>query len=330
MRRIALLLFSLSVIGCGDNSAGTPDARPKDAGMDAQGNAFTTLASFDPMKGELPEGVTSVNGATYVGLAPLGDIVKITAPGTVQPFGSIPDPVMNTFTLGLAANAAGEIFVGVGASGATPSPAPGVYKIAATGGMAQVFAVSPMMSFPNAIDVDGDKLYVTDSASGRIFEINSLGVATVWLEHPTLAGNMTACGGSGAGFPIGANGIVHDANNRYVAVTDYGRIVRIPIMGNGTAGTPVVHAESCANLHGVDGIVLEAGGTIVAVRNGPSNTMSRISANGQTVTKIHMGAPLDGPASVTIATGTTPQLVITNSAFFSGATGKPSVVALRM
>jgi sugar lactone lactonase YvrE len=143
-----------------------------------------------------------------------------------------------------------------------------------------------------------------------------------------LAGDLGACGGTGAPFGIGANGIAHDASNRYVAVTDHGRIVRVPIRANGMAGTPVVHAESCADLQGVDGIALEAGGTIVAVRNGPSNTMSRISADGRTVTPIHVGAPLDGPASVVIDAAATPRLVIANSAFFSGPTGEPSVLAL--
>lgn len=330
MSKIAWILCSLSLIGCGDNAA-VPDARPSDdAGDDAPGSRFTTLAMFDPAMGQLAEGVVVVGGVTYAGLAPRGEIIRIATPGMPQPFGAISAPVSNTFTLGLAANAAGEIFVAVGASGPTPTPPPGVYKIPATGGAATVFSVSPMMNNPNAIVVSGDKLFVSDSASGRIFEIDDLGVATVWLDDPMLAGNQAACGGTGAPFAIGANGIARDASNLYVAVTDHGRIVRVPIRPNGTAGTPVVHAESCTTLGGADGIALEAGGTIVVVRNGPSNTMSRVSADGGTVTPIHTGPPLDGPASVAIAGGATPQLVITNSAFFSGPTGKPSVVAYRL
>jgi sugar lactone lactonase YvrE len=169
---------------------------------------------------------------------------------------------------------------------------------------------------------------VTDSATGRILEISQAGNVKVWLEDPMLAGDKSACGGTGAPFAIGANGIVSDANSRYVAVTDFGRIVRIPIQANGMAGTPVVHIESCADLQGADGIALEAAGSIVVVRNGPSLTMSRISADGRQVTPIHVGAPLDGPASVVLEGGATPRLVLTNSAFFSGDSGKPSVLAL--
>ena len=291
-------------------------------------NPFTTLATFDPAKFELPEGVVSVNGAVYAGLAPLGQVVKIAEPEMVQSFGALPSPVADTYTLGLAANAAGDIFVGVGASGPNPTPEPGVYRIPAAGGTAQLFASSTMMPFPNAIEVDGTTLYVTDSATGRILEISQAGNVKVWLEDPMLAGDKSACGGTGAPFAIGANGIVSDANNRYVAVTDFGRIVRIPVLANGMAGTPVVHIESCADLQGADGIALEAAGSIVVVRNGPSLTMSRISADGRQVTPIHVGAPLDGPASVVIEGGATPRLVLTSSAFFSGDSGKPSVLAL--
>lgn len=330
MSRIAWTLLSLSLIGCGDNNAAIDAPRSDDARIDAPPNPFTTLAEFDPAMGQLPEGVVTVGGVVYVGLAPRGEIVRIATPGSVQAFGTIPAPVADTFTLGLAANAAGDIFVAVGASGANPTPAPGIYRIPAAGGTATEFATSAMMPFPNAIEVNGTRLFVTDSSAGRILEISQAGNVSVWLEDAMLAGNMSACGGTGAPFTIGANGIARDASNLYVAVTDYGRIVRIPIMGNGMAGAPVVHAESCTTLQGADGIVLEAAGTMVVVRNGPSNTMSRISADGQTVTPIHVGAPLDGPASVTIMAGATPQLVLTNSAFFSGATGKPSVLSLRL
>ena len=228
----------------------------------------------------------------------------------------------------MAANAAGDIFVGVGAAGANPVPVPGIYRVPAAGGQATLFASSNLMVFPNALDFDGTELYVTDSASGRVFEIIQQGQQTlpvVWSQNALLQGDMAACGGTGAPFAIGANGITHDANNRYVAVTDFGRIVRIPIdPQTGMAGTPVVHAESCTDLQGVDGIALDSDGSIIAVRNGPSNTMVRVSADGQTFTPLHVGAPLDGPASIVIDGS---RLLITNSAFFSGATGNPSLVS---
>jgi hypothetical protein len=331
MSRIALLLSVLVGVGCGDNTI------PPGAGIDAPGTGddvapekFTTLASFDPAMGQNPEGVVSIDGVPLVGLAPLGQIVRVPAGGAPEPFGNLPAPVANTFTLGLAANAAGEIFVGVGASGAAPTPAPGVYKIPAAGGEATLFADALNLQFPNALDFDGSDLYVTDSAAGRVFKITAAGMVSNWSMNAMLQGDQDACGGSGAGFNIGANGIAHDAGFRYVAVTDHGRLLRIPILQNGNSGVPEVVAESCDELSGIDGIALDTDGSIIAVRNGPSLELLRIAMDG-TITVLHQGAPLDGPASVVIdAPGGVKRALITNSAFFSGATGSPSLVSLAL
>ena len=330
MRRLAPILILFVVVGCGRDEAVGPDGRvgTPDGGVDSGPSVFTTLARFDVSTGQLPEGVASQDGVPLVGLAPLGQILRVPPSGSPQLFGSVPQPTTDTFTLGLAVDASGDVFVGVGASGAAPSPAPGVYRIAATGGPGRLFASAPGLVFPNGIDIDRGLLYVTDSASGRIFEIDSSGTATIWAQAPLLAGDMAACGGTGAPFVIGANGIVHDAENRYVAVTDFGRIVRVPITANGMAGTPVVLAESCTDLQGIDGIALDLDGSILGVRNGPSNTMVRVQPDG-TVSALQVGAPLDGPASVVIdAPGGARRVLVTNSAFFSGNTGRPSLVSM--
>jgi hypothetical protein len=326
MSRFAWLLLLLSLVGCGKEQSSSGDDDPSvDASIDAPHNPFKTVATFNPAMRQQPDGVVSINNVIYVGLAPLGQIVKITAPGAFEPFGQIPGPVSNTLTLGLAANIAGEIFIAVAAAGPNPTPLPGVYKLPATGGMAQLFSRSSFMIHPNGIDVHGGKLYVTDSEAGRIIEITQTGNASVWLEDPLLAGSTDACGGTG-GAAVGANGIAHDADNRYVSVTDHGRIVRIPLRKNGAADPPVVHAESCDDLRGVDGIMLEAPGQFTAVRGSPANAMVSILPNG-TVVPIHVGTPLDGPASIAydaLITG----WVITNAAPSLDNPGKPSVVGL--
>jgi hypothetical protein len=329
--RIALFLLPICLIACGDNkvpAGGDDDGGDDDAGVDGPPgpDAFTNLATFDPAMGQQPEGVLSLNGEIFVSLANLGKVVKLNADGTFADFGTLPGVVKDTFTLGLAANAAGEIFVGVGQSGVAPVPPPGIYKIPAAGGTATLFASNANMKFPNALDFDGTDLYVSDSGSMRIFKVTAAGVAAAWINNAMLAGDMAACGGTGAPFVIGANGLVHDAMFRYVAVTDFGRILRIPINANGSAGTPEVLKEDCATLQGADGIALDDDGSLIIVRNGPSNTMVRLAADG-TVTPLHAGAPLDGPASVVIdAPNGDKRAVITNSAFFS-TPGTPGVVA---
>ena len=325
MSRVTWLALSLFLIGCGGNDAAV-DAHPGDPQIDAPRNPFMTLVRFDVGMQQLPEGVVSIRGLVHVGLAPLGQIVKITSPGVFKPFGELPLPISNTYTLGLVANANDEIFVAVGASGPNPMPGPGVYKLPAAGGTALLFSSSPLMTFPNGIDLDGTKLYVTDSSAGRILEIDERGIVSLWLEDPMLAGSTTACGGTQSPFPIGANGIAHDANYRYVAVTDHGRIVRIPIKATGGAGLPVVHAESCTTLKGIDGISLQAPGQLVGVRNAPTGALVSIAMNGLVI-PIHTGTPLDGPASIAPDEGVG-GWVITNSAFSSGDAGKPGVLGL--
>ena len=73
-------------------------------------------------------------------------------------------------------------------------------------------------------------------------------------------------------------------------------------------------------------MVLEAPGQFTAVRGSPANAMVSIFPNG-TVLPIHVGAPLDGPASITydaLITG----WVITNAAPSVDNPGRPSVVGL--
>lgn len=314
--RLAWIALGFSLVACGGNAAVDP---------------LSVLASFDLAMSQHPEGVASVDGTPFVGFVGLGKIVRVNADKTYTEFGTMPGTVNNTFTIGIVPDASGNLFVGVGATGASPVPAPGIYKIAATGGTATRFDVTGGTMFPNGLDLDGTDLYVTDSAAGKIFQVTSAGVVTTWLSDPLLAGDVTACGGSGAGvgFAVGANGITHDASNRYVVVTDLGRLVKIPILTGGRAGTPTVVKEDCTALLGADGVALEAGGTFLVARNGAANSVVRVSADGRTVTTLKVGNPLDGPASIWIdSIGGNTRALITNSALFSGANGHPALLQL--
>ena len=320
------LAFALCVAACGDNKDVTGTQVDAPIRIDAPPEVFDTLLQFNPSTRQLPEGVTVVGDVPYVGFAPIGMVVRVQEHDTLVLHGQIPAPVANTFTLGLAANPAGEIFVGVGASGAAPTPTPGIYKFPAAGGAATLFASSNAMTFPNGLDFDGALLFATDSSAGRVFEITANGQVRTWTTDALLAGNQMACGGSGAGFNIGANGLAHDANFRYVAVTDFGRLLKIPKLANGNAGTPAVVAEDCAKLAGIDGIALDTDGSILAVRNGPSRTMVRIAKDG-TITELFVGKPLDGPASVAI--DSKHRLLITNSTFFNPY-GQPALLGYQL
>src|SRR5207244_4152107 len=133
---------------------------------------------------------------------------------------------------------AGTLYAAAATFGATFQA--GLYRFPAGGGMATLFARDTMgrMNFPNGIDFDASgSFFVTDSGSGSVFKISSDGMTvTQWVTDATLRGGGTMCG-PGAGFPIGANGIVVDATgmNVYVTNTDQATMVRIPIASGGMA-----------------------------------------------------------------------------------------------
>src|SRR5262249_10932379 len=151
------------------------------------------------------------------------------------------------------------------------------------------------MFFPNGLDFVGNDLYVADS-TGAIFKITPDGNATVWSADPLLAPqtpDAAACGGA-VPLAIGANGLVHDANNFYVSNTDFGRILKIARNADGGAGTVTKIVEDCA-LAGLDGLALDSkDNTIIGASNVKSQIV-RVTMSGQ-ISVIASGGPLDNPA----------------------------------
>jgi sugar lactone lactonase YvrE len=232
-----------------------------------------------------------------------------------------------TYTLGVTTDAAGNVYYAVAAASASPVPAPGIYKLPSTGGVAVPFAlgssVTPNMNFANGLDFIGSNLLVADS-EGVIYTIDPAGSATVWSKDPSLLPDPTASGTSLAcGFvplPIGANGIAHDAKNVYVTNTDYGRLVAVPIAADGSAGTANILKEDCSSLGGADGLVIDTDGSFVIAVNA-QNKIVRLTPSGQ-VTVLAAGAPLATPASVLFDTNASAgmrRLLITNTTFFTPA-----------
>jgi hypothetical protein len=310
------------------------DQNVGETGVDAAITA-TTLAKFDPVQGELPEGIAvqHIGTATniLVGFAPQGRIVSVLGDGGVSEFAKFTNP-NNTFTLGMALDTANNVYVAVANTGASPSPAPGVYKIAAAGGTPALFTtVAPGITFGfvNGLDFVGTDLYMTDS-QGSIYVASNLGVTTTWLTDNALAGDVNDCK-LGNGFPIGINGITHDANNIYVVNTDKGSLLKIARnVDAGTAGTITVLKKDPL-LCGADGLAMDKDGTLL-VANNSKNKIQRVTTAG-VITDVFSGKPLDSPASLWIDTqGTARRLLVTNAAFVSSATDggmpAPSVVSL--
>lgn len=288
--------------------------------------APTFVAQFDPAKGQQPEGLYVAGSKAYVGWAGLGKIETVDLPGgAVKDFGSIPAPPMNGgFMLGIVVDASSNVYVGFG-GGPGMVVKNGVYKIPAAGGAVMApWASDPAMNFPNGLIFDAqNNLFVSDSG-GTIFKITSNGTASKWLSDPSLvaSGNCAFA----APFPVGANGIVQSGNAFYVANTNVGQIVKIPINADGSAGAPSIFAgPDCNALGGIDGISLDTDGSIIAVLNAQAKIV-RVDTSGK-VSTLFTGKPLDNPASTAIATvGGKKALYITNSAFFDMKTPAPGLL----
>jgi sugar lactone lactonase YvrE len=297
----------------------TPAVDGAVADADAGPPVTVAVTSFDATKFELAEGLALRNGDAYVSLAPLGSIVKVTPAGVVSPYGSVPPGYNDGYTLGLAFDAQGALFVAQTKNAPAAAVTPGIFKIPAGGSAAAVttpFATDAAMTFPNGIAIgDQGDLLVTDSGSGIVFRVTAAGQVSRWKEAVELQGSP-ACPGN-LPFPIGANGIVRTASEVFVTNTAKGSVVRIAVDANGSAGALTTVIADCKYL-GLDGIARDADGSLVVAQNGSPGRVLRITSSGA-VTVLHDGKPLDGPGSVVIADAWKGRraALVTSTAFFS-------------
>jgi sugar lactone lactonase YvrE len=259
------------------------------------GNAATpsSVIAFDPLQGQLPESIAAdASGNLYVSIG--ATIVKVDAAGTPSTLASLPTPA-GTFATGVKFGPDGALYVASGSFDPTLDVA-GVWRVSPTTGDVTLVANLAAGGFPNDIAFDrSGRIYVTDSFLGRIWRIDQAGNASVWLSDPALNGNPSA--------PVlvihafGANGIAFDESKRtlYVSNTDFGTILAIPLMRNGSPGELEVAAQSPL-LSGADGIAFDVSGTLfVAV-----DWQDRIASldRGGHVKTVFEGAPLDGPSGL--------------------------------
>ena len=283
---------------------------------------LTMIKALSAASYELPEGLVVHKGHAYVGLAPLGTILRIAPDGTTTTYASVPAGYNNGYTLGLAFDADDNLYVAqtlnVPNAGA---PAPGIYKIPPTiaGGMVSApFAQSESMIFPNGIVIDKrGNLLVTDSATGRIHRVTAAGEVSTWSQVDELSGSP-ACPNVALPFPIGANGIVVAGDEVIVSNTAKGSIVKIAIDASGNAGAVTTLVKDC-KYAGLDGLARDSDGTLLAAINGSPGRLARVSTNGA-VTVLQTGAPLDSTGSVAFSDDWRPGqrvALVTNTAFFS-------------
>ena len=220
--------------------------------------------------------------------------------------------------VGLAVDAPGNVYVGA----ATLDPATsGVYKIARDGSFARLPGTGAI-TFANGIALDKrGNVYVTDTIGGSVWRVPASGEpATEWFESPLLLGD----GSFGFGFPLGANGIAYRQKDIVVGNTEAGRLVRIPINPDGSAGSASILAEGLALL-AIDGITFDVHGNVWACVIGQS-TIVQVSPTGAVTTVATAADGLDWASS--LAFGKNGDLWVVN--FAIGPPGGPGPALLRL
>jgi sugar lactone lactonase YvrE len=309
MRRVFVLLMIVGLVGGVFSTAAA-----------ASRTEFPDFLPFDPLQGELPEGVAVDKvGNVYASFPVLGEIRKYTPDGE--------ESVLVTFdtpgALGLAVDAPGNVYVARGA------PYRGVYKVDQMGDATLVPGTDAIIS-SNALAFDKrGNLYITETWSvdaplaeypgcdvgfgpffgpGGIWRVPRDGVAELWLRDDLLTG-LCATGGA-IPFPIGANGIAYRMGALFVNNTEKGAVVRIPVEVRGDPGVPEVVAvvpdldpTPPTGPPFLDGMALDVHGNIyVPVIN--QSRIVKIAPDGSTVeTLATVSDGLDFPASLAFGTG---------------------------
>jgi sugar lactone lactonase YvrE len=199
----------------------------------------------------------------------------------------------NDGSLLLAAGAPGQIFrIDQGGVG------PAVLIVTAPASFGTV-------AFNDLVQDRAGNLFVTDSAGGRVFRVDTAGNVTLFADSPLLRPEPTAVPLFDA-FNVPANGIAFSSDRQqsiYVGVTATGRIVEIPILSSSagavlSAGNIVTVAHD-ADLVGIDGITVDGSGFIWTTEL-TQNSIHRVSpCTGNIVTVVDVPYPvLDEPVAI--------------------------------
>lgn len=200
-------------------------------------------------------------------------------------------PAGGGFTTGIA-EAAGDLYVALPAFSDDDR---GVWRVP-PGGPAPTspFAHLPDSGLLNGVlhDVQRHRLLVTDSFLGRIWSVELTdGAVDTWSDDALLD----------PGPFIGANGIAMDKRGDvFVAHLDHGRVLRIPMGADGSAGAAEVVVED-ARLVGADGLTFHRGTTLYVAVNGQDRVV-RITPSGRIHTVVDASDGLDFPADVAFGT----------------------------
>lgn len=272
-----------------------------------------TVFTYDPALGELPENIAiDRRGTKYVSFPPRGEIREITPDNQHESTIGTFDIGSGNGVIGLEVTPSRELYACLITQNTGTADTHGIWRRSRKGDWS-LFAALPADTFPNDILLDQDSLLVTDSIGGAVLQVEEGG----WMEWAT-GQSLTGTGAAGLGFPIGANGIARGSDGTvYVANTERGQIVEIPVESDGSAGTPEVFVND-SRLFASDGLAMDVRDNIYVGVIG-QDTVVRVSTGGDIETLATAADVLDGPSDVTFGTtrGEQKDLFITNFALLS-------------
>jgi sugar lactone lactonase YvrE len=136
----------------------------------------------------------------------------------------------------------------------------------------------------NALTFDKQgRVYISDSAGGIIWRTGpNGGVPEKWAESQLLRPLGTPP--TGATPPFGANGVAFNKHGSalFVANTGDDRVIRIPVDGDGNAGTPEIFVNS---INGADGLIIDRDDNIWVAAN-QADEIVVIDKTGKVIAKL--------------------------------------------
>ena len=193
-------------------------------------------------------------GDLFVSDLGTGILYRISPEGSSRIFGQVPGALA-----GVALNTDGTV---VGASGTS------VYHFDRNG-MATLVVNIPGAGFLNGVTLfEPNTFLVADDTANLIWKVDLLSrTASRWLASSLLVPPAD-------GLPIGPNGIKLFGGAAYISVTGAGTILRVPILRDGSAGSPEIYASSLQ----ADDFAFGGDGSIFAATQG--GQIIRLYSNG--------------------------------------------------
>ena len=218
-----------------------------------------TIATYPP--GTLLENIAiAPTGDLFVTAIDSGTIFKVSPAGSSRVFGQVQGPLV-----GLAFDTDGTL-VAVGGTS--------VYRFRADGTPSLVMNIAGAQSLNGVALFSRGTFLVADDSAATVWKVDvNRGTAHAWLAGGLLTFPPD-------GLPIGPNGVKLFRGAVYISNTGAGTLLRVPIMWDGSAGTPQVYASSFQVddfAFGLDGSVFAATQTGSIIRLHPNGTRTTIA-----------------------------------------------------